>query len=239
MLPSRPARIESGPFSGKPRIAASVHRQRRALQPGHLEHCDVVVRVERDRARRQLGAGALSLHDRVVLPCDDVRVRDDEPARGDPAGALDPEPARRALDADHARGRVADLRVPRDRRPRRRHVRRRARDRRKRVEPRQRVQDRPRRRQHAVERAEDRRPLDVVAELPRPRRLQRHRTGEPRQGQSDRPRQQRAADAVEDPEARGGQPPPDPVPEDLQEASQDHPADQRAGEGEHRRVRRV
>ena len=58
--------------------------------------------------RRRVEGGAVPGRDRgVVLAGDDVGVGDDQAGRGDPARALDPEPAGRAQHADHrAAGRL-------------------------------------------------------------------------------------------------------------------------------------
>ena len=58
--------------------------------------------------RRELRARAERIDRRVVLAGDDVRRSDDDSRGGDPARALDTEPARRSNDADDARRRRAN-----------------------------------------------------------------------------------------------------------------------------------
>ena len=95
------------------------------------------------------------------LPGDDVRVRDDQPRCGDPAGAGHAEPAGAAEHLHHAGGRLLDLGVARDARARRRDAGLGSLDPRERVEAAQRVQQRAGRRQDGVEPLEDRGALDL------------------------------------------------------------------------------
>ena len=134
--------------------------QRRGFQPGDAQDRDVIDLVERDDAGVEENA-VVAIDARLVDPGDDVRIRDDEPRRGDPAGALDAEPAgvadhshdaeRGGVDAcgveDSGAGRIDPGRGPGERGER--------------VDPRERV-DQPVRRKLLVERGEDRRVLGVA-----------------------------------------------------------------------------
>ena len=80
---------------------------RRHRDPGQRQAVDaqdrhVVSGVHGDRYGRER-AGCRRLHRDVVLARDHVGVGDDDPAPDNPARPLDPQPARRALDADDAR----------------------------------------------------------------------------------------------------------------------------------------
>ena len=119
--PIRPAVAVNGPFSG---IAEDRHglsldgidqAERRRAEPGDSKDSDVVAGIEGD----DVGVAGLPVVvvDACVLhPGDDVRVRDDEIRRGDPARAFDPEPARRPDDAEDTRARQADSRTVEQRR---------------------------------------------------------------------------------------------------------------------------
>ena len=120
---------------------------------------------------RQAGRDAADLDRRVGLARDHVRVGHDEPGAGDPAAALDAEPAGRADDPHDAAARRADAGRGEDAARRRGHVGGRPADRRQRVKARQRVQDRAGRWQQLVEAAQDRRALDVVRAAARAGRL--------------------------------------------------------------------
>ena len=85
--------------------------------------------------RRELGGRAERIDHCVVLAGDDVRRRDDDSWSGDPARALDAEPACRAEDPDDARRRRTDAGYAQDLRVRRRNLRERPAERRERVKP--------------------------------------------------------------------------------------------------------
>ena len=99
--PSRTARTSYGPSRGKPSSAAAVpdgahshEPQRRRRRPGRAgPRCRCGCRT-RSASRRSLRAGPAQLDRRVALAGDDMSVGDDDVRRGDPAGALDAEPAR-------------------------------------------------------------------------------------------------------------------------------------------------
>ena len=108
--PIRPAVAVNGPFSGiaEDRDGLSLdgvdEAERRRAEPRDAKDGDVVARVERD----DVGVAEVAVvvvDARVLHPGDDVRVRDDEVRRRDPARAFDPEPARRPDDAEDARAR--------------------------------------------------------------------------------------------------------------------------------------
>ena len=174
-----------------------------------------------------------------VLAGDDVRVRDHEAGRRDPAAALDPEPARGAEDLDDARARVLDAASGENPSRRRRHVRFRTAHRRDRVDPRERVQQRPRGRQQLVQLLEDRRALDVLAQHRRSRRLVGHRPDDPRDPERHRGRQRRAEHAVDHPQPGHSQENAGARPETLEAAGQHRAREQRPDQAEQRRVLRV
>ena len=114
----------------------------------------------------------------VLHPGDDVRVRDDEVRRGDPARAFDAEPARRPGDAEDTRARQADARTVEQRGIGRGDARLRPENRGERVDARDRVEQ-SRRRHALVELAEDPRALDLLAELHLAGHVERDGPGDP------------------------------------------------------------
>ena len=154
---------------------------------------------------RRAPARAPGQHARVLLPGDDVRVGDDEPVAGDPARALDAEPAGGAEDLHDAVARRVHLRVARDPRGRRRHVRLRPVDARERVERAQRVQQRPGRRQDRVELAQDRRALDLAPDVRVRRQRERaEHPGDPKPHAGGQHRAEHAVDGGERGRAQAG-----------------------------------
>ena len=143
--------------AGRPRSAGAARRaRRRAGSPGRRAGRKAMTRASRSRRLTP------ELHDRVVLPGHDVRVGDHRPRPRDPARPLHAQPARGPEHAHDGVAGIADLRVARDRRARRRDVGRRPLERREGVEARERVEQRSRRGQELVELAEDERALDVA-----------------------------------------------------------------------------
>ena len=118
------------------------------------------------------------LHDRVALSGDDVRGRDDELGRRDPARAGDAQPARRAEDADDARRRLPHAGLPQERRVGRLRRTGRADDRRERVDALDRVQQ-PAGRDDLVQPREHLRPLHRAAQLRLPRDVQQDGARDP------------------------------------------------------------
>ena len=121
---------------------------------------------------------------------------------------------------------------------RRRHVRRRAADRRERVEAGERLEDRPRRRQHRVELPQDRRALDGLAQVARARSLKRYRADDPHQEQPQAGEQRGAAHPVQHSELLR-QPVAQLKAEHLEPRGQQRSEQQRPDQGEQRGVRRM
>ena len=137
--------------------------ERPALQAVDADERDVVLGVERDDLAG--GAGPLpAIDDGRGDAGDDVRVRDDEPAAHDPAGALDAEPACNPLHAHDRVARGAHRRHAGDRRVRLADVDVGTGERRERVDPPDRVHD-PLRGDRLGERGDDCRLLREPAEL--------------------------------------------------------------------------
>ena len=134
---------------------------------------------------------------RLLDAGDDVGVRDDEPLRGDPAGALDPEPARVADHPHDAQRGPVDALRPEHGRVGRGDARRRAGEDSERVDPREGV-DQPRRRQLVVQRRED---AGVPRVRPQPRlarEIEEDRADRPAEREPDRGAEEAARDVVEE-----------------------------------------
>jgi len=177
--------------------------------------------------------------DRVVLAGDDVRVGDDQPVPGRPAGALDAEAAGGADDAHHAGGRRLHPGPAGDPLRRRGHVGAGAVDGGERVEARERVEHRPGRRQHRIEPREDLRALDVASQRPGAGRVQQDGADQPRDPQRDGGAQDRPHQPVERSQARRHDRAADEEPGALEQAGEQRPAEQRADQAHQRRVRRL
>ena len=130
-----------------------------------------------------------------------MRVRRDEVAADDPAGALDPEPARRPLDLhDAGRGRACTG-ASQDALVRRRQVaRHELRENRQRVDPLERAQHRVGRK-NVDERRQDDRALHRLAQAER-RLLEQEHCERPGEREREQAADDGAADPVDDSEAR-------------------------------------
>ena len=124
---------------------------------------------------------------------DDVRGRDDDVRPRDPAASLDAEPAGGSRDANDARPRAAHPRRLQSARVGRRRRRRRAGDRRERIDAVERAQNRARRRD-LVQLLHDRRAEHLVAELRLAGDLRDHRREHPHDDEADRRTDEQAAD---------------------------------------------
>ena len=127
--------------------------KRRRVEPRDSKHGDVVAGIESDDVG-VAGVAVVVVDARVLHPGDDVRVGHDEVRRSDPAGAFDPEPARRPDDAEDARARQAYSRTVEQRRVGRRDARYRPENRGEGIDARDCVEQ-PRRRHVRVELSED------------------------------------------------------------------------------------
>ena len=218
-----------------PRFRA--HEPKRVrLETGHAQHRDVVPRVERDRLGVERKATG-SFDSGRVLPGDDVRGGHDEAASGDPAGARDSEPAGVSKHPYDAWRRLADTGPVQDCGVRRRADGERAFDREQRVDPRERMED-GRRRQQVVELANDHRALGVAAEVRLARDEQHHGAEHPDDREARRRSDQEAAGRVDCAQRleshRGAHPRADVAADRLEHDR----AEDRAAEGEERRVAR-
>ena len=229
------------------RVAEDRHRpsldrvdqtERRRPEPADAKHGDVVARIEGD----DVGVAELSVvvvDARVLHPGHDVSVRDDEVRRGDPAGAFDPEPARRPDDAEDARARQADTRTVEQGRVGRADARHRSENRRERVDARDCVEQ-PRRRHARVQLPEDPRALHLLAKLHLARNVERHRAGDPHDRRPRDSAEHEPADRVEraqrrqDEEARANR-----IPGHRRDALQEEAERDRSAERDERRVRRL
>ena len=114
--PSRAGVAVNGPLSGYPSSATAAPRCPSAIGSGrplavHANDGDVVPTVEGHDGARMKGAVA-AIDPQIRDAGDDVRIRDDEPGRADPARALDAEAAgvaghaHDAVAGEHHRGRA-------------------------------------------------------------------------------------------------------------------------------------
>src|SRR4051794_27811276 len=221
---------------GGARLGRDVQAQRRDVGQGAgAKDRYGVLRVEPHRIRVVVGPLAARLDRCVVLTGNHVSVRHDQAVAGRPAAALHAQAAGGPEHLDHAAPGGLDLWVAGDRRVWRRDPGLGPRDRGEGIEAGEGLKDRAGRGQDVVELLQDRRPLDRLAQLPGPRRLQRHGADHPCEPEPETGEQCRAAQAVEHPELV-----PEPVTEveaqDLEPRGEEAAEEERADEGEHRRI---
>ena len=227
---------------GGARLYAGSEGERRPVEPVDVEQGEVVLRVVVDGGRVELDACSRWSDGGVALARDDMGVGHHQVRGSDPAGALDPEPAGGAEDADHAVARRPHVGVLGDLRVGRRDVRARALDGDARVDPVENVDQRARRREGVVERPQDRGALHGGPQALCARGVERHRSEEPGEPQRQRDQQHGSAGGLCDhdppPAARRSeQPPPDGERDLLQRDGEDPSDQQRSRQRRGRRVR--
>ena len=167
-----------------------------------------------------------------------MRVGDDVFRAGDPARALDRQPARGSDHAHHAVRGAPDLQRARDVPQRWRHVRSRARYRRQPVGTRHRLENRARRRKQRVQPAQDRRALDVRAQAPSDGRLRHHRRGDPHDPKGQGPAERGAEHPVQRADAREDHRAAQPEAQALHATREEPAQEQRPAQPERGRIRR-
>ena len=197
---------------------------------------DIVARVECERLGGQARAG-LQLDDRVVLPGDDVCSRDDEVVSGRPAGPFDAHAARSAEDAHDARPRNPHARRVHEPRIRRSDRPGRSRDRRERIDARERVEDLLRR-DDLVEPAQHRGPLRAVPQVGLPGEQQGDRADHPHDRQAGERAEAEPAERVKSADARLANARTERRPGERAERLEQDRAHSRSGQRGQRRVRR-
>ncbi len=224
---------------GSPALRVGGELERRAGKARDAQDRDVVLRSVEDR--RHVERRAVVCDDAGVgLPGHHVRVRDDLLGAGDPTGAGEVEAAGGAEHVHGARRGRTQLRAAQRLAIGRRHVRRRAAQRRGRVDPVEDVEDRPRRRHGVVEGAEDLRALDVGPVTVQAGRVEDDGPDHPAHGEDEPGDRDRAPDGIDRPRGPAtGEPVAQGHAEALEHDGEDAADEQAAEQRRRRRIGRL